>query len=269
MLRVRFRQWGINHKNKRSVRAHSTLLAASSTVGRSRAANVLSTQLERPVTTSPEDVRQRQFLKAMDDYLEHAWQLELDLYEGRDIVLALNLGWEMEVAATSSSKCAWSALKKAASTLQEQNFNRISPCMLVSLLTNALSWGEPENSMEEQIRKNFCNYLLSLFGALHPVVIAVVFAIQNKLDLSTCQGILRISDAKSHANSTTTEQKELIAEWSRESYIEILWFYGFRVWRTSSTHGRPLVSTRNATSPSILLESGIINAASMRRSTFT
>ena len=226
MLRMRLRKWGLNRKNKKSVRTHSTLLAVSSSGGRSRASDVLSTLLERPVTTSPEDVIQRQFLKAIDDYLEHAWRLGSDLYEGQDVFLALNLGWEMEVAATSSSQYAWSALKKAANTLQEKDLDRISPLFLVRLLQSAPGQGEPRNPTELELHMSFCDYLSSAFGERHPVVMIVAFALQEKLDLSTCQGFLRISDAKSHAYSSTAEQRKVVTEWSRQCYIRILGYHG-------------------------------------------
>ena len=95
--------------------------------------------------------------------------------------------------------------------------------MLVRIIHSVFSWSDPENVMEHKIRKTFCNFLSDTFGEQHPVVVAVVFIVQNKLDLSTYQGFLRISDAKLFARSSTSKQTETIIDWSRQCYIAVLW----------------------------------------------
>ena len=225
MLRDRLKRWRVDFKNKRS--------KPPSTFAVEQAADELvvskespAATLERPIATAANDVPQRQLLSTMNNYLEAAWERQLRIQDGGDLVdLLITLENAAKVAADAQSQEAWRTLRSAEYNLSKARWSRISPCMLVYMIRIIGEWGFELDKATRDVRSFIQAQISSVIGGNHPLALLMQAALSRQLGVEAYLSILTISKSKAEMRELEDEDRKDMEHYSRLAYIKVLSFF--------------------------------------------
>lgn len=179
--------------------------------------------LERPISTSSKDVAQRQVLKAVDDYLDYAWEDDVGpLFVSDAYDTLLNIHSAVKIAAAINSRHGWSVLMEAGNAVQRADWSRLSPFDIPHILELFHYWSYSLHVMEREIIKTVCLHLSEILGKLHPLGLITALTLRSELDLPTCRKILVLSEVKTAEYCLEAEQKTSMTDISKKMLAELL-----------------------------------------------
>lgn len=251
MLRHRIRQWRINTKNKRSMSRAGDQDGTRASPYNEK--DILQTavmrELQRPIPISSEEAPQRLLLSTIDQYFEHAWEVDLEEDDGLDAVnLLVNVDNAIVYAANNDSKYGWAFLRKAEMELQQRDWCQLSPRCIIALIGVLGIWLCEPTELESNLRRLVKGCVSNLIGERHPMVIMMEMALCGKLNLETCQICFAMAEARAASNTSDSKEMEVIHRATRTAHLGMLWHLGefeklvkiLDSWSPTNAHGKLL-----------------------------